>query len=82
MTIKIDKNVPIPEKRATHTKGTFETISKLEIDDSFLVDNPKDLPMIQLRNQTNAKMVYYGKKLDYKFTIRETIEGLRVWRIK
>ena len=81
--MKIDKNVPIPEKKSGRpTKETFETISKLEIDDSFLVDNPKNLPMLQLRNQTNSKMVYYGKKLDYKFTIRETIEGLRVWRIK
>jgi hypothetical protein len=80
--MKIDKGVPIPDKVKASTSKMIEEIKNLEINDSFIVSNPNNLPIPKLRNQTNSKMQYYGKQLNYKFTIRNTDEGLRVWRVK
>jgi len=82
MEIKIEKNIPIPDKVQTQISKIIVELKKLEVNDSYLVDNSKNLPLPQLRNQTNSKLIYYGKKLNYKFTIRQTEEGLRVWRVK
>jgi hypothetical protein len=80
--MKIDKEIPIPPKIKGSIKAKIEEFKTMEINDSFLVDNPKNLPIPKLRNQINSKMAYYGKQLNYKFTVRNTEEGLRVWRVK
>ena len=82
MEIKIDKDIPIPGITRFRSKNFIEDLKQLEVGDSYLVENPHDLSIQQLRNRTNSRLVYFGKILNYGFTVRNTEEGLRVWRVK
>lgn len=82
MEIKVDKDIPVPSKLYSSRTSCPYPLKELEVNESFLVPNPNNLPLPQLRNQVNAKLNYYSKTLNYKFTVRNTDEGLRVWRVK
>lgn len=80
--MEIEKDIPIPKKLLSTKRSCPYPLKEMEVGESFLVPNPDNLPLLQLRNQTNSKINYYNKDLGYKFTIRNTEEGLRVWRVK
>jgi hypothetical protein len=65
--IKIEKNIPIPDKLAY-------PFDALEIGDSFEVQG-------KTTKQFAGKVYISGKKLGKKFTMRATTAGVRVWRI-
>jgi hypothetical protein len=71
--IKIDKKVPIPPIQAKIHKYPFD---KLKPGDSFLF--PKGTP----RNRASANVHYARMRYNLNFTMRETLQGFRVWRIK
>ena len=84
--IKIEKNVPIPDKcpndgRGKKSKYPFE---KMEVGDSFLHDEPySHAAQTRLHNAARNFKNYHRDKFDWKFTVRK-VEGnkIRVWRVK
>ena len=70
--MKIEKNIPIPEKRRTYP------LDELDIGDSFLVQVPKE-EIKSARNKLSAS-VSNASKTGSKFTVRVVDGGLRVWR--
>jgi hypothetical protein len=76
MTIKIEKNVPFPSRRNKYP------ISDMEVGDSFFVPGKKS-------TQAGAivfKHVQKGKKFSSRTCTQEvngeTVNGVRIWRIK
>ncbi len=73
--MKIEKGIPIPHCARDGYKYPFE---KMLVRDSFLI--PKET------NHTNIRYSFshfiHRKKLNWKFIVRNTIEGYRCWRIK
>lgn len=76
MTIKIDKDVPLPEGAARSTTYPFED---MEINDSFFVPGKNSDQL------TNAAS-HWRKKNGWSFACRNTeeegVKGARVWRVK
>lgn len=66
--MKIDKNVPIPANR---NKYPFRD---MDVGDSFLIEG--DLA------KTRGAATNWGKANNKKFSIQNTEEGYRCWRIK
>ena len=84
MDIKIEKEVPFPKKLFSSRAECPYPLSEMEVNDSFLVPNPDNLSINQLRNQVNSRINYHSKHLQdkRKFSIRQIEDGLRVWRVK
>ena len=80
--ITIDKAVPIPDKNKSGKRKSVYPFNEMELNDSFLVPNPDNLSTIILRNRVNSAAVYHSKIDGMKFTVRDTVEGIRVWRTK
>lgn len=72
--IKIDKKVPLPDARNRHG-ALSNALRALKIGESFLVPD---------RYKASARQFayIYQKKLNTKFAIRTTDQGLRIWRVK
>ena len=68
MTIKIDKNIPLPE---TRNRYPFD---KLEVGNSFFVEGKTNI--------NGSRYHYVRKNHGKKFTTKRENGGLRVWRIK
>lgn len=66
--IKIEKNVPLPNKRSNY----YDVFSIMEVGDSFLV---KDEAM-------RATISYAAKKDGYKFLSKKEGEKIRMWLIE
>jgi hypothetical protein len=71
--ITIDKGVAKPAPRPS--RYPFDL---LEVGDSFLA-LPADAPQGEVNSARNM-CIYYGKKLQRKFSSHLTPEGLRIWR--
>lgn len=72
MAFDVEKNVPMPEERATRTLYPFRN---MEVGDSFLV--PQGAPQ-----RVNAAVYQENKKRDgVKYTQRKVEGGVRVWRM-
>ena len=80
--ITIDKAVPIPETKKTGKRRSLYPFENMEVNDSFLVPNPLKLTTLILRNRVNSAAAYHSKIDGMKFTVRDTVEGIRVWRTK
>lgn len=78
--IKIDRNVPIPQKETNPYHNAFE---KMNVGDSFAIEdrNPRKLQTRILLHIQNYNMKYKKK---YKFTTRvdPKKKHVRVWRTK
>jgi hypothetical protein len=74
MTIKIDKNIPIP---TAPTEAAAYPFDLLEIDDSFAVP-------IEKTHSVRTRMHFEHRKNSGKRFVTRTIDGrdCRVWRIK
>jgi hypothetical protein len=70
--IKIDKNIPIPDKR-THKKEFKYPWLTMEVGDSFFVANKTSATY-----RVSAKA---GNRYGRKFTMRNVKDGVRIWRI-
>ena len=70
MTIKIDKNIPIPDRMRDYKYP----IKDLSVGDSFYVEgmSPSD------RSQITAK----GRLCNMRLVTRVVDKGIRVWRIE
>jgi len=67
--MKIDKNIPIPNR----SKYPF---AEMEVGDSIFIDKTTTQSSV-------CQMAYtYGKKNNKKFTSRTEGNGVRIWRIK
>ncbi len=73
---KIEKNIPIPKKKFSQFP-----IDKMEIGDSFLAHDEKDRKK-QATIATGLRNWINRKKNNWKFTVRQVDEGIRVWRIE
>lgn len=74
MEIKIEKNIPIPNRERHVSKYPF---GKMKVGDSFFL----------LATDTNANKIrsaaaWYAVRNGFKFTVRKEGEGVRCWRIK
>lgn len=82
--MKIDKGVPIPDRRRRTAVGT-EHFEAMEVGDSIGVPLPKEYrnkPTIwagagRLRNAAYQ----YGKRTGKKFTVRAMPNEIRLWRV-
>lgn len=82
MKIKIDKDIPAPEKRPyTHNDYPFE---KMNVGDSFQLEGEDFKSTLYLRNKITqaAKKYALVNKNEAKFTTKITDNSVRVWRIK
>jgi hypothetical protein len=86
VTLKIEKNIPIPPRRRVTPAGV-EDFDKLEAGDSFAVPVPREFrhkPTIwagtaRLRNAAYA----YQRRTGRKLTVRCMADGvIRVWRVE
>lgn len=81
MNYKIEKNIPVPKKR---TGGVVKyPFSEMKVGDSFLAD--KNYSRKLMARYSNAARNYARQSKEnnhFKFTIRKTEEGIRIWRIK
>lgn len=72
MELKIEKGIPMPDKRHYRKNPIMDAIKKMEIGDSVLME----------RKSVNG-MGYRAVKLGYQFSTRKEGEGaVRVWRTK
>lgn len=85
---EIEKDVPIPETR--QGRGSKYPFAEMEVGDSFLVE-PEEDPNLgvvdeeeyaKVRGRVSNVAYKYGKDHDKKFTVRQTDEGVRVWRVE
>lgn len=82
MEIKIDKNVPIPNRKYIGRKSKY-AYSKMEIGDSFLVKCSSE-NLFKVQNTLNTSSRTHGLKSTpaKKFKTARMDGGVRVWRIK
>ena len=76
---KIEKGIPIPEKR-TRMGGSIYPFDKMKVGDSFHLGD-------KARNYGEAhtvmiKAYLYGRYHNKKFSVRKVEDGYRVWRTK
>lgn len=73
--IKIENNIPMPEKGGSQSSTRAKMLLAMEVGDSFLASNG-----------TGKKMYscYWFTKThpDYEFATRKTADGVRAWRVK
>ncbi len=74
MTIKIDENVPMPE-RAKARKHSIYPFDDMEISDSFFVEGVKGREFCRFAYEA-------GKRFNKKFAVRSVEGGCRCWRIE
>lgn len=72
---KIEKNIPVPPLRDTHSKYPF---GEMNIGDSIFVPHKAGAGV----NPVVSAAAYYGNKNNKKFTTKNEEKGTRVWRIK
>ena len=80
MTIKIEKDVPIP----TRIEAALYPFARMEIGDSFAVATTPDLPAEKLRQRLSANGANFAKRhLGVRFTTRVENNGaaVRIWRV-
>ena len=79
MEIKVEKNVPLPTNQTKKTKYPFGELK--EVGDSFLACSESDVKkQASIASCANA---WSGRnQRTWKFTVRSTHEGIRVWRIE
>lgn len=75
--MKIEKNIPIPDKMSI-TKIRTNKWSVLEIGDSILFENAKEA------NTILCNIIQWIKrtKRDWKMAQRKVDGGIRIWRVK
>lgn len=71
--INIEENIPIPSQEYLG-RGEIYPWSRMKIGDSFLVPVKKE-------HLVRCAAYNICKRTGKKFTIRKTIDGVRVWRI-
>ena len=78
---KIEKNVPIYNKRARRARKY--PFSNMEVGDSFVIrGNKTKKGYKEVVAKVRSSLKYYqSNNPDQKFTIRQTPEGVRTWRI-
>lgn len=70
----IEKNIPIPKHaRGRRKNGIQPTMRRLQIGDSFLVEDPKG---------KGRGLATSAKNVGIKITTRSVEGGIRVWRIE
>ncbi len=80
MTIKIDKNVPLPVRRTNHKM--LYPFAEMEIGDSFLVPLPPGKLIEDHRSNISACAAGFRKRYpSYAFTTRVEGDGVRCWRV-
>jgi len=71
-TAAVSKSIVFPGRKSRFAKYPWQTV---DVGDSFLsFDNDTELEFRGLAYRA-------GKRLGRKFSVRKTLEGLRVWRI-
>jgi len=77
--IKIDKNIPIPEKQPKASKYPFLGMKK---GDSFFIemDNQSQLQYNRLTSSIRTSKKRMGQ--DYRITLRKVEGGIRCWRME
>lgn len=70
MSIKIDKDIPLP------VQGKDLPFGKMEVGDSFLV--PRNISHSYMQQLVHKAQ----KKLAWQFSLRRTKDGPRCWRVE
>ena len=85
MTIKIDKDIPVPGRRRVTAVG-IEHFEAMDVGDSIGVPLPKEYrtkPTIWAGTNRLRNAAYqYGKRTGKKFTVRAMPNEIRVWRVQ
>jgi len=74
VTIKIDKDVPVPAANAHASKYPFHL---MEIGDSFFVSDEDRNP-----DHMRSTAAIHGKRNQTRYRVRKVENGARVWRIE
>lgn len=78
--MKIDKKIPLPETK-TGRKRKWPWFDMV-VGDSFLMYEEYDVKKLQRASAQAIVFSNKNKKGKWKFSVRKTEEGIRVWRIK
>lgn len=83
MTIKIDKDIPVPPRRRVTAVG-IEHFDVMDVGDSIGVPLPKEYrnkPTVWAgTNRLRTAAYQYSKRTGKKFTVRSTPGEIRIWR--
>ena len=79
---KIDKNIPIPAVNTKESKYSFP-FAYMDINDSFLIEAPKDNEVALKRGSLLYALNKFNKQnnSNIRITTRTVPDGVRVWRI-
>lgn len=75
MSVKIEKNVPVPEKAASTSQYPF---SQMEVGDSFYAEKKPSTVYGSSNSFKKGKKEYY----EWEFSSRKEGTGSRTWRLK
>ena len=66
----VDKNIPIPPKKAGDATES-NAVAKMKVGDSVLALNTNQM----------HRVLYYAKRQKFKVTTRQLDKGTRIWRV-
>lgn len=75
-----DKNVPLPEARASRKTYNLN-VKEMQIGDSFALDGDDNATNVKTRAAVNASASYYGMKITSRKVLENGVWKLRFWRI-
>ena len=73
-TFIIENNIPVPQTRTYCKTGVSAVLQKLEVGQSFLLDEDR-------AKKVSGVTYQIGKKYNRKFCTRKTEQGVRIWRV-
>lgn len=78
--IKIDKGVPLPERKKGPTPRY--PLAELEVGDSFGVEAQDLIDQQRVRSSLYGAIRTVGRRTGHEFVMRTVTGGIRVWRVK
>jgi hypothetical protein len=76
MTFTVESGIPVPARKGGRAGGSKYPFATMEIGQSFLVDSETKIGTIR-----SAVGAFTKTHKGYRFAIRQTDEGVRVWRV-
>lgn len=77
MTFTIESDIPVPKRTGGRAGGSKYPFAQMQIGQSFLVGS--DVKVTTVRSAIGA---FTKNHPDFKFAVRSTEAGVRVWRVQ
>lgn len=76
MAFTVESGIPVPARKGGRAGGSKYPFATMEIGQSFLVDSETKIGTIR-----SAVGAFTKTHKGYRFAIRQTDDGVRVWRV-